>query len=738
MAKHIKIGEPVNEAERWAFELLTAELPADYLLLTNLEILAQPLEIDALILGELAIYLVDVKGYVGSLDVDANIWTLDGRRTDNSLAKANYVAKVLAGRISQKSQHDEHSPWCQGMVMVTGHRGESISLRKAYPELCVFDAGNIISALTSVDTVTSKYNFPITERQKRLAIDVIGRIGIRAAQQQRIHDFTKKNRLLQHDGLEIWEAEYKLGDWTADWLLKVVLLSGGDSLYAQSQRVEELKNEFFRLQQLSGVAGVPSCAPLINDGEQVVLPIKRPIGFPLSVMDLSKLSASQSINLLRRAAISLLQIHKRGCTLGAISSNDVFVSTAGDLEFFSAFTVGAPEQDYENFRIIFNQLALECDSSAVARWFNDATNNDLEALRQLLSTALVGDDKINTQPALVEASSIIAGRYRLEALVSENEASQLWQVHHLEGQFNCALTIYFHASEFWDSAKEAYFALMQLYHPSLERIFDIDVLNANDAYYVSRSWVEGAPVTDCIQEAGNEEIVGWLKSLMTALQYLHSKGLHHKNINPGNIICNEAHAVLINFSGIPEAQRIGDDLRFTDPTIADGGWSNDSDLYSLLMSFQFLFSDFDAPSISDTKTREKMRKIFGENTAKIIDNYLVGCDAIPPDTNYLTYFDLEGGKESITVIPSTFMGTWGISKGYMTFLILDMLNDQRPRNRNQWVLHALRSRHIAGNKTNKSSMSATLSRLKAAGIAEDYGQKLRLTQIFIAAWNALA
>ena len=38
MAKHIKIGRPVNAAEIWAFEFLAERLPSDYLLVTNVEI----------------------------------------------------------------------------------------------------------------------------------------------------------------------------------------------------------------------------------------------------------------------------------------------------------------------------------------------------------------------------------------------------------------------------------------------------------------------------------------------------------------------------------------------------------------------------------------------------------------------------------------------------------------------------------------------------------------------------
>ena len=71
----------------------------------------------------------------------------------------------------------------------------------------------------------------------------------------------------------------------------------------------------------------------------------------------------------------------------------------------------------------------------------------------------------------------------------------------------------------------------------------------------------------------------------------------------------------------------------------------------------------------------------------------------------------------------------------MTFITLDLLNDQRPKSRNLIVLNALRSRRIAGNKTNRNSMSATVSRLKSAGVVENYGKKIRLTADFLAEWS---
>ena len=96
MAKHIKVGEPVNAAEAWAFKFLETNLPTEYLLITNVEVPTPNgllKEVDAIVFGKYAIYLVDVKGYSGTLNVDANSWILDGKPVDNALSKANGVAR---------------------------------------------------------------------------------------------------------------------------------------------------------------------------------------------------------------------------------------------------------------------------------------------------------------------------------------------------------------------------------------------------------------------------------------------------------------------------------------------------------------------------------------------------------------------------------------------------------------------------------------------------------------------
>ena len=117
MAKHVPFATAVNAAEEWAFSLLKNALPDHYWLLTNIELLTetgQAMEIDAVVVGDWGVYLIDVKGYSGTLEAGKDVWLLDGRPVDNALRKANQNSRVLAGRIRNRAGIGLYAPWCQG------------------------------------------------------------------------------------------------------------------------------------------------------------------------------------------------------------------------------------------------------------------------------------------------------------------------------------------------------------------------------------------------------------------------------------------------------------------------------------------------------------------------------------------------------------------------------------------------------------------------------------------------
>jgi serine/threonine protein kinase len=106
MAKVIPIGQPVNDAERTAIAHLRDHLPDSYTLLHNFELERQGerFEIDLALLTPHALYLIDVKGTRGAIDVYGAKWYPEGRAPFPSpLAKLRNHARTIKGLITQSN-----------------------------------------------------------------------------------------------------------------------------------------------------------------------------------------------------------------------------------------------------------------------------------------------------------------------------------------------------------------------------------------------------------------------------------------------------------------------------------------------------------------------------------------------------------------------------------------------------------------------------------------------------------
>lgn len=104
MAKVIPVGQPVNDAERSAIAYLRDRLPDSYILLHNFEIERQGerFEIDIALLTSHTLYLIDVKGTRGTIDVYGNKWYPEGRAPYPSpLGKLRGHARTVKGLVTQ-------------------------------------------------------------------------------------------------------------------------------------------------------------------------------------------------------------------------------------------------------------------------------------------------------------------------------------------------------------------------------------------------------------------------------------------------------------------------------------------------------------------------------------------------------------------------------------------------------------------------------------------------------------
>lgn len=124
MAKVIPIGEPVNEAEREAIAYLRDHLPSSYLVLHNFDVArdGETFEVDIAVVAPHGVYLVDVKGTRGLIDVYGPKWYPEGRQPFNSpLAKLRSHAKSIKGVItaSQPGRRDLEDIYVDAVIVLT-------------------------------------------------------------------------------------------------------------------------------------------------------------------------------------------------------------------------------------------------------------------------------------------------------------------------------------------------------------------------------------------------------------------------------------------------------------------------------------------------------------------------------------------------------------------------------------------------------------------------------------------
>ncbi|SET47087.1 NERD domain-containing protein kinase family protein [Thalassotalea agarivorans] len=614
MAKHIPFGDPVNHAESWAFNLLKKQLPDNYVLLTNVEIpkkSGQAMEVDALVVGEWGVYVVDVKGYMGQLEAGLHAWTLDGHQVENSLSKANYVARVLAGNIRKKAPYGVFPPWCQGMVFVTGREGDAIDLHKDAGDLSIYTPQNIVSALTQEWGSTADRKFNVSEQQKKVVLDTIGQVALMEKRAKKVQDFQKTLCLYQRNGIEIWQAEYNLGGWKTDWLLKILIAADFEDEASYRQQCNMLTEQLKRLQALSGCSGVPLCSSIIDDGEQMVLPIKIPQGRPIQFFDPLSVDHNQRVSILRRAATSLQQIHGSGYSVSNWADNQVFISEQGDVEFIDIENTKTMQEDLQSFAQSFEKFAQHIDSPLVTLWFAKAIKGEwisLDELRAELSTTLM-QHKLSKN-AQSSSDDILNGRYKLVERIREGDNSEIWQARHLLGNFDCSVVLYKNVSESWLGLSDSYRRIKSLYHPNIERIIEFGRCPDRNELFLSKEWVTGETLRDLKGTLSPEQAGLWFDQLHQALGYLHQFDIFHGGISLANIVAHHEKATFVNFGLGLDAIAKKDVRQKVD--VDEEIWSVEDegirDIFSLAASFIIALSEQAIPETLTLESLEQMKQ----------------------------------------------------------------------------------------------------------------------------------
>ncbi len=79
--------------------------------------------------------------------------------------------------------------------------------------------------------------------------------------------------------------------------------------------------------------------------------------------------------------------------------------------------------------------------------------------------------------------------------------------------------------------------IFKLNHPNIVRI--LDIFEENETAYYVMEYIEGESLSDMVKRRGylpEDEALGYIREVGSALSYIHSRSMNHLDIKPGNIM----------------------------------------------------------------------------------------------------------------------------------------------------------------------------------------------------------
>lgn len=789
MAQHVSVGKPANEAEKWAFNFLKESLPDRYILITNVDVYSdtnQPFEVDAIVIADWAIFLVDVKGYKGNLVASKDIWKHDNRIVENPLPKLNQNSRLLASRCKSRLKQGQHAPWCQALIFVTGGIGENINVSTGEYDLPVYTSKDIVSALTLSEYITARHKHKLEEYQRNLAVEAICDFKLLKEKEQKVSNYIKIEKLSDKNDIEIWIVKPDGHTFDYRYWMKYVDLTSKPEDLAQRLRAQ-LKKEYYLLSELSDLPLVPAILTYHDDGESLALVHQEINGTRLSeALNLDYLSTLESVlnalvimknkGILHRAlspeSIYINENKVQLLNVGFAISRDInTIASSSQLEIpywpleyiekgiytdkslsyqlaltFLPYIVDNPPDskytlDYHsnNYQPVFKKDIQSIEG--ISEWFQRALHEKADSRPELEELLSCFQDQHNDAEASIElqCGNTIANKYRLEECIGRGGTASIWRATHLIGEYDCCLKILDSFDGAEDLAKKEFEMLRTLYHPNIVRIFDLDIIPGNDNYFLTCEYLEGTTL-DQLEDEPVENIISYFEHILSALQYLHRMGRMHKDVKPENIMIVSGKAYLIDFNiSLVDSKLVGT-TRYKDPVVKTEGWNPISDIYSLVISFVEIttgmhpfYANEEIPSPDVKPVISDSIVLFFPTLKPKFEQILRHEISWNSINDYLSWFKLSTRVNLEP--PKDLLDQWKIKNGYMKKVLVTMLGDMQARSRAVVIKSTLKSYGIIGNKSSRGSVNAAISQLKNASVIEEYGKKIRFTQEFLAEWE---
>lgn len=639
--------EWVGPGEKKTAEFLRDNLPQDWVIFAGRKLAGENRDdVDLIVVGRSKIFVLDEKSWGPRLVVDDSYWYVNGIARHNPLGRVGQLARKLAGKLKSHANGYKHVP---GKRVVPG-------VVLSHDDLQIFagrnhDASEHIwqlraaaAAMVGIDDAES-----LLGAARNAVIAYLDDLPA-GGKIQRLGDYTIEGRLAVPGKEQAYAATDSSGRAVVLKCYPVTALEEfGDP-------TEFLQRETKALNKLAEVGRAWQALPFFRDDayDLFVVPVVRPsnarsLAKSRKDLDPERPGGHLPGEVARKVTVdaykALAQVHEEGLVHRALDPGRIWLGRALRVMFSDfhmariegAQTIAAWEPDADSSD---DYRAPECApgvATAVAKsdvfsltmclaeWLLDEPSPELtieelqEKLRASFSWAAPMADalgELSSRPDAEDMASLlapkpepvatppepsvagsgeytvggmIAGRYKLQEKLGEGGFAVTWKVFDVQAGHHKVLKQFKQAVP--QALQEEYEAARQLSHDCCGRVYDIQT--SDEPPYLVQEYVAGQSLNASGVSRSVDEIRAIAEHVLSALAYIHGKGLLHGDVTPANIVAADdgsGLAKLIDFgltatSGAPAN---GWTPKFASPEVVAGKAANaSSDLFGFAASLAF-------------------------------------------------------------------------------------------------------------------------------------------------------
>jgi hypothetical protein len=330
------IGQPENDSEALAIRRLGEVLPEDWILLHNFEVCTGrglPYEFDIVVIGEWAVYHVEVKGYRGEIQGDAQRWTLDnGAVYPSPIPLANKKSKILAERIARASAN-LRGAFVETVVLLSDDRARA---RIRDPQARrVLHVGEVRQALTDPAWLPVR-----TESIARHRVDIARALVDLSPSKKvkRIGLYDVVETIAQHDHLTVFLADHRHIRTRPATVLRVHHFDPYAPETVRERQVEAIFHHQDAMRLLGAHPNVIRSGDVFAWEDNLFVEPTEYVqdGLPLSVLlerdGGAPLPWERMVDIVRKAAEGLRHCHSRGVVHRNLSPLAIVVNAGGEVK----------------------------------------------------------------------------------------------------------------------------------------------------------------------------------------------------------------------------------------------------------------------------------------------------------------------------------------------------------------------------------------------------------------------